>query len=45
LADEGARTAEDIVWRRSKLGLRMAPEDIARLDTWMKAARLEEAPA
>jgi glycerol-3-phosphate dehydrogenase len=45
MAHEWARTADDIVWRRSKLGLRMAPEDIARLDTWMKAARLEGAPA
>ena len=45
MAHEWARTADDIVWRRSKLGLRMAPEDIARLDAWMKAAQLEGAPA
>ncbi len=29
---EYARSAEDIVWRRSKLGLRMTPDQIARLD-------------
>jgi glycerol-3-phosphate dehydrogenase len=45
MAHEWARTADDIVWRRSKLGLRLAPEEIARLDAWMKAARLEGAPA
>lgn len=32
---EFARRAEDIVWRRSKLGLRMQPEQIAALDAWM----------
>ena len=32
---EYARTAEDIVWRRSKLGLRMTESQINRLDDWM----------
>jgi glycerol-3-phosphate dehydrogenase len=32
---EYARRADDIVWRRSKLGLRMTPAEIAALDTWM----------
>ena len=32
---EFARTAEDVVWRRSKLGLRMTQEQISRLDQWM----------
>jgi len=32
---EYARTAEDVVWRRSKLGLRLTPEAIARIDAWM----------
>jgi glycerol-3-phosphate dehydrogenase len=32
---EYAQTAEDIVWRRSKLGLKLTPEEIAALDTWM----------
>ncbi len=29
---EWAETAEDVVWRRSKLGLRMTPQEIARTD-------------
>lgn len=33
---EFARTAEDVVWRRSKLGLRMSAEEIAELDRWMQ---------
>jgi glycerol-3-phosphate dehydrogenase len=34
---EYARTAEDVVWRRTKLGLRMTPDQIAALDAWMAA--------
>jgi glycerol-3-phosphate dehydrogenase len=34
---EYARTAEDVVWRRSKLGLRMTPDQIAALETYMDA--------
>jgi glycerol-3-phosphate dehydrogenase len=37
MAKEYARTAEDIVWRRSKLGLRMSAEQIAALDAFMTA--------
>jgi len=33
---EYARRAEDVVWRRSKLGLRMTAEQIAALDAWMR---------
>jgi len=32
---EWAQTAEDVVWRRSKLGIRMSKDQIAALDTWM----------
>ncbi|MGP1254940.1 MAG: glycerol-3-phosphate dehydrogenase [Kiloniellales bacterium] len=32
---EWARRAADVVWRRSKLGLRMTAEEIAALDDWM----------
>nr|WP_232796525.1 glycerol-3-phosphate dehydrogenase [Roseovarius salinarum] len=32
---EFVRTAEDVVWRRSRLGLRMTDEEIAALDTWI----------
>jgi glycerol-3-phosphate dehydrogenase len=38
---EYARRAEDVVWRRSKLGLRLTAEQIAEIDAFMKA----EAPA
>jgi len=36
---EFARTAEDVVWRRSKLGLRMSEAEIAALDGWMTERR------
>lgn len=36
---EYARRAEDIVWRRNKLGLRLSTEQIAGLDDWMIANR------
>ncbi|MBF9031769.1 glycerol-3-phosphate dehydrogenase [Rhodobacterales bacterium HKCCE3408] len=42
---EYARTAEDVVWRRSKLGLRLSAEEIAALDGWMQTARSEQAAA
>ena len=32
---EFARSAEDIVWRRSKLGLRMSKEEIDALEAWL----------
>ena len=35
---EYAQTAEDVLWRRSKLGLRLTTEEAARLDTWMTTA-------
>jgi glycerol-3-phosphate dehydrogenase len=35
---EFARGAADVVWRRSKLGLRMTAEQIAELDAFMIAA-------
>jgi glycerol-3-phosphate dehydrogenase len=39
MAFEWALTAEDVVWRRSKLGLRMSPAEIAALDAFMREAR------
>jgi glycerol-3-phosphate dehydrogenase len=36
---EHARTAEDVVWRRSKLGLRMTAGEIAALDGFMAGRR------
>ncbi|MGB8813986.1 MAG: glycerol-3-phosphate dehydrogenase, partial [Paracoccaceae bacterium] len=37
MAREYARTAEDVVWRRSKLGLRLSAGQIAAIDDWMRA--------
>ena len=37
MVHEWARTADDVVWRRSKLGLRLSPAEVARLDEWMPA--------
>ncbi len=34
---EWARTAEDVLWRRTKLGLRLDAERAAALDGWMRA--------
>jgi len=39
MANEWAVTAEDVVWRRSKLGLRMSATEISGLDDWMVAHR------
>jgi glycerol-3-phosphate dehydrogenase len=39
MSTEWACTAEDIVWRRSKLGLRLAPLEIAAIDDWISAHR------
>ena len=40
MVSEWARTAEDIVWRRSKLGLRLSPAEIAAIDDWIVAHRV-----
>jgi len=37
---EWAQTADDVVWRRSKLGLRMTPPEIDDLGAWMEASRV-----
>ncbi len=34
---EFARNAEDVLWRRSKLGLRLSAGQAARLDAWMRS--------
>ena len=34
---EYATCAADVIWRRSKLGLRMEPAQVEILDSWMKA--------
>src|SRR3954453_23516347 len=40
MANEWACTADDIVWRRSKLGLRLSAEEIAAIDAWIAAHRV-----
>jgi glycerol-3-phosphate dehydrogenase len=40
MASEWALTAEDIVWRRSKLGLRLSADQIAAIDGWIAANRV-----
>ncbi len=35
---EFAQTADDVVWRRSKLGLRLTPDQIDAIDRYMSAA-------
>lgn len=41
VAQEWARSAEDVLWRRSKLGLRFSPEQITILDAYI-ASRIYE---
>jgi len=36
---EWAETAADVIWRRSKLGLRMTAAETAELDNWMASRR------
>ncbi|HUF57175.1 MAG TPA: glycerol-3-phosphate dehydrogenase C-terminal domain-containing protein, partial [Thermohalobaculum sp.] len=36
---EWARTADDVLWRRSKLGLRLTPAEAETLEGWMAARR------
>jgi glycerol-3-phosphate dehydrogenase len=43
MAHEYACTAEDVVWRRSKLGLRMTADQIAALDGFMASRRAKAA--
>ena len=38
MRNEYAHTADDIVWRRSKLGLRLTGDQIATIDTYMQTA-------
>jgi glycerol-3-phosphate dehydrogenase len=41
MASEWAMTAEDIVWRRSKLGLRLSVDEVAAIDAWIAAQRVK----
>ena len=44
MTHEYARNAEDVIWRRNKLGLRLSQEQIRALDDWM-AQRRHSTPA
>jgi len=46
-ANEWATTAEDVLWRRTKLGLHLAPEAKARVAAWFgeASAPVDDAPA
>jgi len=37
MAHEWARTAEDVAWRRTKLGLRLTDSQMAALEAWMQS--------
>jgi glycerol-3-phosphate dehydrogenase len=37
IAFEWACTTEDVIWRRSKLGLRLTPSEVTDLDAWIAA--------
>ena len=39
MASEWAQSAADVVWRRSKLGLRLSRSEIDEIDDYMRAAR------
>jgi glycerol-3-phosphate dehydrogenase len=43
--EEWAVSAEDILWRRSKLGLHVAPATVAALEAWLGSDRAERARA
>jgi glycerol-3-phosphate dehydrogenase len=35
VANEWARTAQDVLWRRTKIGLRVSKEEAARLEDYL----------
>lgn len=45
MANEWAMTAEDVAWRRTKLGLKFTRAELAELDGWMQAHRHQGATA
>lgn len=42
---EYARTAEDVLWRRSKLGLRLSTDEAQSLNSWMEQERTARSAA
>ncbi|MCH8465769.1 MAG: glycerol-3-phosphate dehydrogenase [Roseinatronobacter sp.] len=43
MAREYARSAQDVIWRRSKLVLRLTQAQVAALDAWMQQQDLQQA--
>jgi glycerol-3-phosphate dehydrogenase len=43
MRNEFARTAEDVVWRRSKLGLRLTTDQVSVTDKWIARRQSDEA--
>ncbi len=41
VAHEWARSADDILWRRTKLGLQVSPSQVADLEAWLDAHAVE----
>ncbi len=39
MTEEWAQTSDDVLWRRSKLGLRFTPAEVTALSIWMSADR------
>ncbi|AMO98634.1 glycerol-3-phosphate dehydrogenase domain protein [Collimonas arenae] len=44
MRNEWALTADDILWRRSKLGLRLDASEVARLTAWLESQQAQAAP-
>jgi glycerol-3-phosphate dehydrogenase len=42
---EWAETVDDIVWRRTKLGLRLSPVEIGRLQSYLREAAYPKSPS
>ncbi|MCB2100319.1 MAG: glycerol-3-phosphate dehydrogenase [Rhodobacterales bacterium] len=45
MTHEWARTAQDVLWRRTKMGLRLTPEQVLVLEDWMRERRAAAASA
>ena len=45
VTEEWARTAEDVLWRRTKLGLRFTPGEARRLDDYLRRSAPSRADA
>ncbi|MEM8958579.1 MAG: glycerol-3-phosphate dehydrogenase [Pseudomonadota bacterium] len=45
MGHEYARTAEDVLWRRSKLGLRLSTDEAETLNNWMEQERAARSAA